>query len=211
MPSPGAGRLPQRWNPISRDERWVSPRRRRTSASHRHAPPPTGEAALRTPGSRPDHAGPGLQPHTGSAPQRPWGRGAGSQGLAAGGNPQDHHHSATWGHCTWPAAPAGALDSSPPQSHPRPTGWRRHSGGQPASLCSTTDRCHASSRLCLGEVSVMDLQDPEDPSSPARPGQAVHSPTATCSILAGCTPGLATPASPTRPRSRPCYCHDHFW
>lgn len=113
VPSPGA--CAER-DPGSRDARRATPRRPRPSPSRRRAPAQQAKLLCGHQGAA-GPGGPRLQPlpHTGSAPQGSiWE----AQGLAAEGDPQVHRLSATWGHCAWPAVPAGQLSTpEPPQSH----------------------------------------------------------------------------------------------
>lgn len=131
VPGPGAGRLPQRRNPISQDERGVTPRRRRPSPSIvMLSPPPNRRSCSAAPGSRPDHAGPGRQPRTASAPQRPGAEVPGARvwprEATLGTTATVLHGAAASG-----LRPRWGSSSSPPQSRPRPTGRRRRSGGRP--------------------------------------------------------------------------------
>lgn len=162
---------------------------------------PAGEAALRTPGSR--------RTRLASAPA------AATHGLRAAGE-----------HLGSPGSGRGRRPSGPPPQrhvgplrlaccprraalHPRATpGPRAGDVAQvdgPASLCSASNRCHAVSRLRLGEVSVTDPRGPG--THPAQPGQAVRGPTATRSTLAAALPDRTPPASPPGPRSHLCCRH----
>lgn len=153
---------------------------------------PAGEAALRTPGSRRTRQAP--------APA------AATHGLHAAGQ---HLGSPGSGHGRRPSGPPPPRHVGPlrlaccprwaalhPRATPVPRAGDVAQVDGPASLCSASNRCHAVSRLRLGEVSVTDPRGPGDPSGPAWPGcpwphrYPLHS--------GGCTPGPHDPGEPPR-------------
>lgn len=95
---------------------------------------PAGKAALRTPGSRRTRRAP--------APA------AATHGLRAAGehlgSPGSGRLSATWGHCAWPAVPAGQLSTpEPPQAHGPATSPRWTVLPPCAPPATTATLCHA--------------------------------------------------------------------
>lgn len=162
VPSPGA--CAER-DPGSRDAPGDSPTTT-TLAVPSSGSRPAGEAALRTPGSRRTRRAPA--PAAATHGLRAAGQHLGSPGSGRGRRPSGPPPPRHVGPLRLACCPRRAA------LHPRATpGPRAGDVAQvdgPASLCSASDRCHALSRLRLGEVSVTDPQGPGDPSGPAWPG-----------------------------------------
>lgn len=153
---------------------------------------PAGKAALRTPGSRRTRQAPA--PAAATHGLRAAGQHLGSPGSGRGRRPSGLPPQRHVGPLRLACCPRRA--ALHPRATPVPRAGDVAQVDGPASLCSASNRCHAVSRLRLGEVSVTDPRGPGDPSGPAWPGcpwphrHPLHP--------GGCTPGPHAPGEPPR-------------